>query len=376
MNRKWNVLRVLVALATLCAVAGLITSTDADAHVRGLGTKPQGAWYELARLPHSGSAIDFTDPDHGWVGTWDGRLLRTADGGRTWSSFNLTPSAGARSVVRTIVATPHGCWVGGGWYDDVETEHPFAGFYDERDGSWTMHELEPDGEVWALALAGQTLWIGGSQAGHPSAGGFLISTGAAGARGAAGAAWTRRDLPREVGCITFLDNHRGWVGTGGGAIYRTTDAGQSWQAAWPSGFDPHDLEYRRGITAISFISATRGWAICEASGDDLDLIETSDGGRSWSYKPSDFYGEGWVFDCVFVSATQGFIAKDGDSGLMGLLQTGDGGTNWTTAFGRPEEWVWSLDFVNPRCGFAVATLTEPVGNQWLPYSAVLRYEAP
>ena len=124
--------------------------------------------------------------------------------------------------------------------------------------------------------------------------------------------------------LSFVDRDHGWMVGKGGAIARTADGGQTWQAC-PSGV-------KNDLTGVAFTSLTEGWA----SGMAL-------------YKGAPHYS---VAGC--------------------LLHTTDGGLTWQNA-GATGSSVRGLFFLDAKHGWAVGGAG---GSGSEPSAMVLRYWQP
>ncbi len=74
-----------------------------------------------------------------------------------------------------------------------------------------------------------------------------------------------KDIPLS---LYFVDESQGWMVTDKG-LWFTSDFGRAWRKSG-------DLP--KGITKVWFLTTTHGWAI----GSDKQVIETTDGGKSWT----------------------------------------------------------------------------------------------
>lgn len=85
--------------------------------------------------------------------------------------------------------------------------------------------------------------------------------------------------PGKQDDIFFINPRQGWYVNGGGNIYRTADAGQTWQLA----FQQPGTFFR----CIAFIDSLTGFAGNVGTDyfpnvkDTIPLYKTTDGGRSW-----------------------------------------------------------------------------------------------
>lgn len=96
-----------------------------------------------------------------------------------------------------------------------------------------------------------------------------------------------------------------------GHILRSTD-GQRWEQM-PSPVD-------RMLTSITLVTDQHGWAV----GHDAVVLNTTNGGQSWSLQHHDPAAAGPLLDVEFASVTHGYAV-----GAFGtFLETDDGGRTW------------------------------------------------
>jgi len=193
--------------------------------------------------------------------------------------------------------------------------------------------------------------------------------------------------------LHFLDASHGWVCTGHGQIYRTIDAGESWQLQ----HEDLTLYFR----CIRFADAQRGWA--GTLNTNALLYQTVDGGDHWTLatglpflrpnalcgmsvaSPQVIYGVGsysgpavmikttnggasWtsrgmaplastLIDVYFKSVDEGFavgsIGEFPTQNRAVVLHTLDGGATWQQRFlgDRLGEWGWKISFPTPSIGY-------------------------
>jgi photosystem II stability/assembly factor-like uncharacterized protein len=134
-----------------------------------------------------------------------------------------------------------------------------------------------------------------------------------------------------------------WVGVSGAnatttVIFRTTDAGQTWQQTTILGS-------RGSITQVNFVTAQDGWLMSKhpvsESTETVELFRTSDGGKSWVAVTSTFAAStdlpppgklpfsGSKSGLSFVNATTGWVTgRLPVNGYTLLYRTRDGGSTW------------------------------------------------
>jgi photosystem II stability/assembly factor-like uncharacterized protein len=236
-----------------------------------------------ARLRGVSAASD----DVVWASGANGTVLRTADGGATWTKLTV-PDADKLDFRDVDAVSDITAWVlsiGAGAASRI---------YKTTDAGahWTLQFTNADAKAFFDAMA---FW----DAGHGLAmsdsvdGRFVILTTADG-----GATWTRvapaglpAALPNEGGFagsgtnIAVQPDGRAWIGTGAAANARmlvTTDAGLHWRIVdTPVASSPS-----AGIFSVAFRDPQHGLTVGgdyrrENDADD-NAATTSDGGRSWT----------------------------------------------------------------------------------------------
>ncbi len=130
--------------------------------------------------------------------------------------------------------------------------------------------------------------------------------------------------------LYFTNDHDGLMGTadayGGpsGSIYRSTDAGKTWNSV----FSTNGGIYTIGFTNIGFgVAGSDGVAMGRFGVD----YWTADGGATWSAGTTD-QPNSIITHCTFLNSTTGFAAAtslaDDQHGF--ILRTDDGGRSWQT----------------------------------------------
>jgi len=233
---------------------------------------------------------------------WDSdavQLLRTANAGASWKQ--ITPvGLPTLSGVRLKLFGAKTAWV----------VAPDEGLFRSVDtgSTWQAIPLPADANSYQLWDAhphdGQTLWFK-----HGT--GYYLTTDA-------GAHWTWLHVESE-----WLDPDKLSMNAGGlwlqyrARIYHSQDGGASWSQAFgtPVSESPSDL------SAVWFFDAKKGLAV----GTGGWLLETGNGGRSWSRKALTGNDSFIYSKLQFVSPTTGWM-----SGAWGISKTNDGGATWWT----------------------------------------------
>jgi photosystem II stability/assembly factor-like uncharacterized protein len=150
------------------------------------------------------------------------------------------------------------------------------------------------------------------------------------------APWKATDLEvsgrEDLGVLQFLNASEGWVGGSKGGLYKTVDAGKSWQKV------KLDVPPDAIVNSIFFINPSVGWIIVSQEGEVFDnintltgrILRTTDGGNSWEVQYS---GKAVSVDKIqFVNEQEGWAVGarlPEQVQYVGLiLRTTDGGKHW------------------------------------------------
>ncbi|HZU06517.1 MAG TPA: hypothetical protein VFB73_11100 [Chloroflexota bacterium] len=237
------------------------------------------------------TALRFADARHGWLSDSNG-ILATTDGGQTWRrQYTSEPihafaaldpqlawAVGARSVLGTADGGQH-------WEVLATPSVPLSrvDFATARRG-------------WGIAAAS-------SQGPYAP-----IPAGAVVATDDGGRTWTPRPAPGPAQTLCFRHPERGWA-AGHTTVWRTLDAGRTWQAVLTSpaaeglpatadALTPFAADVQCAADAVAWVLFTGPGAMHQAG---WALYRTEDGGASWT----PLVTSGQFFPPVGAPASQG-----------------------------------------------------------------------
>ena len=127
--------------------------------------------------------------------------------------------------------------------------------------------------------------------------------------------------------ISVLSNQVAWASGTHGTYLRTTNGGNSWQAAQVAGAESLDF---RDVEAFS---ADLAYLLSAGPGDQSRIYKTTDAGKNWTLQFTNKDPKGF-FDCMaFWDRDHGIAVGDpvaDNSGKLSfeLIVTDDGGKNW------------------------------------------------
>jgi photosystem II stability/assembly factor-like uncharacterized protein len=294
------VFSTLVALAAAGLAAGCATtssnsSTTAAGATAGSGSgqsAPAGSTPSAAGSPcasgaasaTAGSAgapaldaVQFTDPSHGWV-AGAGRILATADAGRTWTR-QYSGTAALDQV--DFTDDQHG-WAAG---RDALLRTTNGG------ATWTALKEPCQGELSAIHFVSPALGYAVAAApaatagGTASGGAFTPAVGGSLLRSTdGGVSWTDvTSAPPNPQSACFASTADGYLGTPG-HVWRTTDGGQRWTLALAEP-GPSGSQKTADTTEIECAGASALWVLFLGQGAAMShspyLAYATQDGRQW-----------------------------------------------------------------------------------------------
>jgi len=235
------------------------------------------------------TAIDLVGGTEGWAVGTHGTIMKTTDGGLTWSS-QLAPTEahlfGLAAVDRTTA------WAVGEGGVILRTVDGGATWRQQVSGT-------TEGLFAVTALSARRAWAVGTR------GLALVSTNG-------GRSWQRRPtrMHDNLFAVTFTDPLHGWLAGSSGHILVTRDGGKRWRVLRSS--------TAARLHGVAFHDPLHGLAV----GAGGLVLRTADGGRTWLRATS---GVSSQLNAVrMASATAAWIT--GAHGVV--LATSDGGSTW------------------------------------------------
>lgn len=113
--------------------------------------------------------------------------------------------------------------------------------------------------------------------------------------------------------IYFVNDKTGWAVGDNGAIVATVDAGETWTPQLSKTFEK--------LRSVFFLDKSQGWAVGGTT--KLTLLNTYDGGSSWTPLPNNISGESFLTEIQFYDGLHGFAISP-----YAVYYTEDGGAHW------------------------------------------------
>jgi photosystem II stability/assembly factor-like uncharacterized protein len=221
--------------------------------------------------------MNLVSPEVGWV-LRENVLLLTKDFGRSWQ--DVTPLLGEAVLLDVHFIDVDAGWLAALSFSSGEPDGVIL--YSTRDGgqTWEMQDL-PDVmsavvDVDLEFIDDRTGWAFLKvQTGSSFSVGRLLSTQDG------GAAWEERTAPIG-GSVVFLDGERGWMvgGAGGDQIYRTGDAGFTWQPQELSDLPEGQIYIGKPVVGAGG-EAVLPVTVLGSDRSNLVIYRSRDGGERW-----------------------------------------------------------------------------------------------
>ena len=145
-----------------------------------------------------------------------------------------------------------------------------------------------------------------------------------------------------TGVYTKLGSSNIWFGTNEGRIYRSTDAGLTWNVS--------TLNAISSVNTIAFTTPSNGYAWVFANNTTLETYNTTDGGATWTMIPAIDPNLG-LNDFSAIPGTSSYASCGAGSTNTIISYSSDAGVTWTN-WGSTGIQYLTVDFVNNTTGWA------------------------
>lgn len=278
-----------------------------------------GASYWAERGLSGPSQIDyqdvyFMDTNTGFIVGDYGTLLKTTDGGTTWTTKEC---ATVQDLTRLSGAG---------------TSHVFA-------CGWmgTVIHSANSGEAWEAQTTGLT-WHS-LEGIHCNTVDNVLAVGEGGGNittNDGGTSWESFSPPTAVGVdIHFVDLNTGWFIGSGSVIGKTIDGGSGWTT--------QTSPVSKDLVSVFAAGDNEVWIV----GADGTILATTNGGSSWSSQTSGVTAG--LQDLYFRDTSTGWVV--GSSGT--ILKTTDGGSSWEALTSGTTQQLNGVYFISSQEGFSV-----------------------
>jgi photosystem II stability/assembly factor-like uncharacterized protein len=251
-----------------------------------------------------------------------GTIVRTSDGGATWT---VVPSPTTEDLLTVFFVDGAAVWIAG--MNSTLLKSTDAG------GTWTPVSIPVPTDLRAIQFvsADRGYTSGGPGQGVTGERVFYATTDG-------GETWQPQTMEYSMNGIAFVDADSGCV-IGGGAVWKTTDGAQTWTR-----YEARPPEVTAWLADIVFVDALEGWV----SGSQGFLTKTTDGGRTWTEISS---GTTRVIPEIdFLDADHGaYVGRP--TGTIAV--TTDGGANWEFQTSSTTLSLYDVHFFDRDVGWVV-----------------------
>jgi photosystem II stability/assembly factor-like uncharacterized protein len=304
------------------------------------------------------NAIQFTDLNNGWVVGQDGKILKTTNGGSTWTPVTNT-GIGMEHVSNSVFfLNANVGWIGG----HASATPPVLLHTVNGGATWSTQNLpqpiQTGEELFSIYFVDTNNGWLASDHGNIA---HTISGG--------GSGWVLQTNPLGygesawLGKVQFVSPTEGWISAGSGQFLHTTNAGADWTVVTPF---PNDTV---GPTPVDmwWVNQTHGWKINWLGTDLSDLhgaviYQATDGGGTWERKVlSTAAGVGGC-QVQFVDENNGWASVGNlSSGNFSILRSTDGGNNWGPIWtSEAKGFFYFFCFVGAGSGVAESSINNPI----------------
>lgn len=215
------------------------------------------------------NCVDFSATLIGFAGTSNGKILKTVNGGNSWSYINPNYSGAYRSIKvlnpTTVVAILR-------WVDNFGWE--FSSVMKSTDG----------GTTWQRVFNERNIYMND---------------------------------------MSFIDENNGWISARSGKAYKTSDGGSTWSLVnLPS------AAADANCSSVSFRDLNNGIITLDINNNtSTDIARTTDGGNSWDIINTGI--NGYANEIQYTGVSSAYLLNFGS--IVSVLKTVNNGSSWSVA---------------------------------------------
>jgi photosystem II stability/assembly factor-like uncharacterized protein len=283
-------------------------------------------------------SVHFQNPNNGYIvgGTaTEGYVMKSTDGGATWSSPPLQIAAQPLYAVK-LISNAVAVTVGNSGAIYATTD---------SGATWNVRTTPPGAfrPLRSLSVVANTVFAAGDTV-------VIVSTNG-------GSNWTRRNTylttPRLLNDVAMVNANEGWAAGDAGVIYRTTDGCNNWQLQLAGSTQ---AAFNGDYNSVYFLNQNLGWAVGPTTTPGGSVfLSTTDGGVNWTRQTAPASFAVTLNSVSFVDANTGWAV--GASGRC--AKTTDGGATWNNVAitGAGSLTLYSVQFRDTSNGYVVGGTT-------------------
>lgn len=248
------------------------------------------------------SSIDFVNDNVGMAVSYEGKIVKTINGGTNWTTQN----SGTTTTLRDVVMIDSQTAIAIG-YNGLILRTTNGG------ATWAPVSSGTSYNLTSIVVGGSMLYVVGSS------GTVLKSSDM-------GATWTNvnQNTGNDLKTVYFISSTEGYVGGDYGVVFKTVNGGTSWTQL-VSGIENMGINYQ--LVGMYFTDANNGFIIGGVVNSNQGLIlRTTNAGASWT---SQMLSNNYLASIDFINSSTGFISGGSiTANSSAILKTTDGGNSW------------------------------------------------
>ena len=285
--------------------------------------------------------VFFINEQKGWIVTDSSKILRTTDGGFTWSLQTLPYYSPLNSI---FFINENTGWAAGGYYYIAH----FGVIFKTTNGGNNWNLLTYSGNVQSICFIDEnTGFIGLDHSWDFESRGTLSKTTNGGAN------WDMQfsNDNHIISGITFKNSDTGfalghyWDDTSNDSsiIYRTTNTGSSWEIKYK---EKNSFSFYSALKDIS-VKGNNVWA----AGRDSSILYSSNNGENWIHQ---YIPNPRIMNSIFfIDNYTGWAVGMNNSDTSTIIKTTNSGLNWVNLKSNFSNRLHSVIFVNANTGWTV-----------------------
>lgn len=261
----------------------------------------------------------FTSATTGYTCGYQLSIYKTTDAGLTWTTLTRTPGSN-KGYWHILFTDANTGYVAGD--EGIIKKTTDAGI------TWTTQNSGVSYLITKLVAINSTTIVG---VGYGSNNYRVLKT----TNG--GTTWTEKNSGSTSIFLSacYAGSNIIYAGNAAGAVYKSTDAGETWSTV--------TSPTTKSIYGLYFISTTVGF-VCDQYGH---LFKTTNGGTSWNALTNGVPDGIYLYGLWFTNSNIGFAS--GSSGI--LLKTTDGGGTWASVSKGTEAYIAGAWFTDANTGY-------------------------
>jgi photosystem II stability/assembly factor-like uncharacterized protein len=274
-------------------------------------------WTNITGVPGSSLfGVAFATPNIGVAVGVGGTMLRSTDSGANWTSLAGTQTEQLQGISFADGSIGVAVGINGVLLRTIDTG-----------ATWTPVASGTPNSLYSVAFVSPTVGMVATSSG------LLRSIDA-------GASWQPASgAAASLNAVAFGDASVGVAVGSGGAIFRTTDSGQTWS--------PVASGTTSTLFAVAFASPTTAVAV----GQDGVMARSTDAGATWIAGRMPFYSDYWFYGIHFVSSTDGVAVGNYST----VMRTNNGGLTWWSDLSQKAATMMAVTSAGPTKVIAVGS---------------------